>query len=310
MKYTIAFYNLENLFDYRNDIKTLDDDFLPNAEKQWTKRRYYRKIERVSRVISQIGKSSHETSPVIVGLAEVENKKVLHDLVNSKYLKQENYRYVHFSSLDERGIDVALLYNPEIFCLEKSESHKIKLLDENGKNDYTRDILSVRGIMNSEPICFIVNHWPSRREGIPISEPKRLIAAEKNKEIINHVLQEEPNTKVMVMGDFNDNPYNASLKFLEKELQLFNPMATLLSYTKGSLNYRGKWHLFDQILFSTNFFNTETDKLQFDGANIFDAPFLKYDKGRFKGQPVRTYVGDKYKNGYSDHFPVYVILTL
>ena len=310
MKFTVAFYNLENLFDYRNNINTLDDDFLPNSGKRWTKKRYYKKIERLGHVISLIGVAKINKPPSIVGLAEIENKKVLHDLVNSKHLKKINYRYIHYDSLDERGVDVALLYDPLVFTMVNSKPHKIELKKQNGELDHTRDVLSVEGIFMSEPVCFIVNHWPSRREGIPISEPKRRIAAKLVGKITREIKEQQAKVKIIVMGDFNDNPTNKSLEHLNEEHGFFNTMSTMLSYTRGSVNFRGQWNLFDQILLSPNFFNTSNNKLQFDSANIFDASFLKQQKGKYKGQPKRSYIGDKFKSGYSDHFPVYISLTV
>ena len=308
MRYTFAFYNLENLFDYRNNRKTLGDDFLSDSNKRWTKNRYWKKIENIGLVISQIGEFSSSMPPAVIGVAEVENKKVLHDLVNCKSLKKFNYSYVHFDSMDERGVDVALLYRPEIVTFENAKPYKIELRDHQGIEDYTRDILLVEGIINSESIYFLINHWPSRREGISISEPKRLFAAKKVEEIIVEIEKDKPNAKIVVMGDFNDNPSNSSLKYLENNLQLFNPMVTLKSYTKGSLNYRGQWNLFDQILLSNNLFKTNKGKLQFENVSIFDNSSLRQTKGRYKGQPHRTFVGDKYQGGFSDHFPVYITL--
>ncbi len=314
MNITIAFYNLENLFDFRDDAKTYDEDFLPISRKRWTKKRYDKKIERLGRVISMIGKVSNlpveENSPVIIGLAEVENKKVLHDLVHSQHLKTYNYRYVHFDSKDERGIDVALLYNPKYFTMETSKPYRLYLEKENGSEDYTRDVLRVSGKLMDKYVHFLVNHWPSRREGQKESNPKRMIAAKKTADIIGEFKQNDSEAKILVMGDFNDNPNDGSMNFLADVATLYNPMSTMMSYSKGSLNHRGKWNLFDQILLTTNIINNNEGELQFESAHIFDAPFLKQQTGPYKGQPSRTFAGEKYKDGFSDHFPVFVILTL
>jgi len=308
--YTIAFYNLENLFDIYNDATKHDNDFLPDSDKRWTKKRYDRKVFKLGQVISKIGFQDTQKPPTIIGLAEVENKNVLQDLIESKDLEPLDYGIVHYNSQDERGIDVGMLYDKKAFTVKNSKTFSIYIEDEIGDQDYTRDILLVSGVLHSETIHCIVNHWPSRREGELESMPKRIKASEKVIEIITQLKSEDLNAKIMVMGDFNDNPSNESIKLLSQKGELYNPMETMLSYSRGSLNHNFKWNLFDQILFSTNFFETQNDKLKFDRADIFDEKFLTQYKGKYKGQPFRTYVGKKYKGGYSDHFPVYVQLNV
>ena len=193
--HTIAFYNLENLFDIYNDATKHDNDFLPGSEKRWTKKRYDRKIYKLGQVISKIGFEESEKPPAIVGLAEVENKNVIQDLINSKDLENYNYDFVHYDSQDERGIDVALIYDKAFFSVEKSKTYSVYLEDEIGDQDYTRDILYVSGFLHSEKLHCIVNHWPSRREGELLSNPKRIKAAEKVIEIINNIKQDDPNAK-------------------------------------------------------------------------------------------------------------------
>lgn len=308
--HTVAFYNLENLFDIYNDATKHDNDFLPASDKRWTKKRYDRKLFKLGQVISKIGFDNTQKPPAIVGLAEVENKNVLKDLIQSKDLEPYDYGIVHYNSQDERGIDVAMIYDKTVFTVEYSKTFSIYLEDDIGEQDYTRDILLVSGVLHSEKVYCIVNHWPSRREGEEESMHKRLKAAQKVVEIINSIQTESPDAKILVMGDFNDNPSNESIKFLTNNAGLYNPMETMLSYSRGSLNHNFKWNLFDQILFSTNFFETRKNRLKFDEADIFDEKFLTQYKGKFKGQPFRTYVGKKYKGGYSDHFPVYVQLNV
>ncbi|WP_299333274.1 endonuclease/exonuclease/phosphatase family protein [uncultured Psychroserpens sp.] len=308
--HTIAFYNLENLFDIYNDATKYDDDFLPRSERRWTKKRYDRKIYKLGQVISKIGFENTQKPPSIVGLAEVENKNVLRDLIESEDLESFSYDFVHYDSQDERGIDVALIYDKSAFKVLNSKTYSVYLEDDIGDQDYTRDILLVSGILHSEKVHCIVNHWPSRREGEKESNHKRLKAAQKVIEIIDEIKSVESDAKILVMGDFNDNPGNDSIKFLTQQASLYNPMETLLSYNRGTLNHNFKWNLFDQILFSTNFFETEKNALRFDEADIFDEKFLTQYKGKFKGQPFRTFVGRKYKGGYSDHFPVYVQLNI
>jgi endonuclease/exonuclease/phosphatase family metal-dependent hydrolase len=154
-----------------------------------------------------------------------------------------------------------------------------------------------------------VNHWSSRREGKTETEFKRLAAAKKVNSIITNVKKEDPNAKFIVMGDFNDNPDNNSIALMEDESGLFNPFKTVWSREKGSLSYNFQWHMFDQILFSTNFFDIHNSDLNFKNADVYNSKFLTQQQGKYKGQPLRTYVGKKYKGGYSDHFPIYIELT-
>lgn len=306
--YTIAFYNIENLFDIENDPLTNDDDFLPTSAKRWTPKRYKNKLRKLGSVISQIGEENTSEAPVIVGLAEVENKTVLSDLVRSKNLIEESYSYVHYDSSDERGIDVALLYKSDVFKVENSETFSVYLQNEFGVQDFTRDILLVQGKLHNENINIIVNHWSSRREGENETEHKRIAAANVVNSIIKMLKNEDANAKVIVMGDFNDNPNNNSIAIIEKESSLYNPFKTVWSREKGSLNHDFQWNFFDQILFSTNFFDTSNSNLSFDKANVYNSKFLTQYHGKYKGQPFRTYVGKKYKGGYSDHFPIYIQL--
>ncbi|GAA4966118.1 endonuclease [Algibacter aquimarinus] len=305
---TVAFYNIENLFDLRDSRFTNDGDFLPESVKRWTPKRYKNKLRKIGFAVSNIGKEETGKHPAIVGLAEVENAKVLKDLISSKHLEDCNYDYVHFDSLDERGIDVAMLYDTTVFKPLHTETFSVSLTDEDNTPDYTRDILLVGGALDGEYIYFIVNHWSSRREGQKETEFKRIAASEKVSEIISSLTQDDEHVKIMILGDFNDDPYNESIKLLIDNHALFNPMETLRSFTRGTVKHRRQWFLFDQILISTNFFKNSKDEFEFFKANIFDADFLKQFKGLFKGAPFRTYVGKKYKGGYSDHFPVYTIL--
>lgn len=306
--FTVAFYNLENLFDVYDDELTNDNDFLPNSVKRWTPERYQNKLRKLGLAISNIGKEETTHSPALIGLAEVENNMVLDDLLASKHLADHNYDYVHFDSPDERGIDVALLYDTAVFEVEVSEVFPVIIYEEDGTIDYTRDILLVTGFLNSERIYVMVNHWPSRHDGEFETEPKRLLAVEKASEVIQGIKTENPKAKILIMGDFNDGPFSNSIKQLVSSNDLYNPMTTLLSDDSGTTRHYDEWNLFDQILFSTNFFETVSGKLSFDYAALFDEDFLKQFRGRFKGAPFRTYIGKKYKGGYSDHFPVYILL--
>ena len=306
--YTIAFYNLENLFDTKDDPNTLDDDFTPKGKKNWNNYRYKNKIRKLGNVIAQLGVKRSYHTPAIVGVVEVENQQVLNDLVNSKSLKKHNYGTVHYDSPDERGIDVALLYKKELFEVLHSETYPLFLENEKGDRDYTRDVLLVKGKLNGELIHILVNHWPSRRSGEDISEEKRIKAAELNSFIVKKITTENQHAKIIIMGDFNDDPENISVKKHLVNDTFYNPMERLINTGKGTLNYKKTWHLFDQIIFSKNFFNIEKEKHTFKYAEVFDKHFLKEWKGKYKGNPFRTYIGKWYQGGFSDHFPVYVYL--
>lgn len=304
---TVAFYNLENLFDLVEDQHTNDNDFLSTSAKKWTPKRYDNKLRKLGFAISNIGRRETGKHPALVGLAEIENAKVIEDLIASKHLVYCNYGYVHYDSLDERGIDVALIYDKNAFEVLHSETYTIKLIDDDGSPDYTRDILLVTGLLDDEKIHVIVNHWSSRREGEKETEHKRMESSNKVSEIITALRLENEDARIIVIGDFNDDPHSKSIKQLVENHHLFNPMETLRSYNRGTTKHNYQWNLFDQILISGNFFKTSTHLFEYFSANIFDEDFLKLFNGKYKGTPFRTYVGKKYKGGYSDHFPVYAI---
>lgn len=305
---TIGFYNVENLFDTINNPKTLDDDFTATGKKRWNDKRYQHKIKKLSSVISQLGTNTSKYPPAIIGLVEVENAKVVADLANATYLKKHHYSYVHHDSPDERGIDVALLYNSAVFELLGSKTYALLLEDENGVRDYTRDVLKVTGNLHGELVHILVNHWPSRRNGSEISVQKRIKAAELNNEIVAEIRDQTFNAKIIIMGDFNDDPTSKSVKKIVAN-NFINPMKNLLDPAKtGTLKYKGKWNLFDQILFSENFLEKKEGKIYFKHAEVFNKKWLKVFKGKLKGSPFRTYIGKWYQGGFSDHFPVYAFL--
>ena len=304
---TVAFYNLENLFDIHDNSRTNDNDFLPTSVKKWTPKRYDTKLRKLSFGISNIGKKETGKHPAIIGVAEVESAKAIKDLISQKHLENCNYNYVHYDSLDERGIDVALIYDTTAFEVTHSEVFRIFLVNEEGMPDYTRDILLVSGFLDGDIIHVIVNHWSSRREGEKETEPKRMAASNKVDEIIANLRLEHGTIKIIVLGDFNDDPSSNSVKSLVSNSNLYNPMETLRSFSRGTTYHGRQWNLFDQIIISTNFFENTSNQLEFETANIFDEDFLKLFNGKFKGSPFRTYIGKKYQGGYSDHFPVYAI---
>lgn len=314
---TIAFYNLENLFDTKNDSLVYDDDRTPDGKDQWTPLRYTHKIEHMAKVLSEIGSKENKTAPDIIGVCEVENLGVLEDLVNHEFLSAFNYGIVHFDSPDERGIDVALLYKKDAFVPVNFNSHRLLLFKLDGKRDYTRDQLIVEGLLDNEQIYFMVNHWPSRSGGEARSRPFRVEAAKLNKRIIDSVRRFNTHAKIISMGDFNDDPIDPSFKKVLKveknskkldSTSLYGPMEKLYRKGRGSLAYRDKWNLFDQFYMTSSLINNPNEGYRYWKTGIFTPPYLLDPKGRYKGYPLRTYAGGSYIGGYSDHFPVYLYL--
>lgn len=303
--FTVGFYNVENLFDTVNNPNTADDDFTPNGKHRWNKKKYYQKIRKITSVISQIGKEQSNLPPVIVGLVEVENATVVKDLVRHKNLLKYNYDYVHFESNDERGIDVSLIYNRNFFIELSSKTYSLNLIDDDGSPDYTRDVLVVKGSLYNELVYIIVNHWPSRREGEEETKHKRIKAAELNQYIIEEIKKETENPKILIMGDFNDNPTSESIQDHLVSEELYNPMKELYKKGKGTLTYYKEWHLFDQIIISKNFFDSNSYH-SFLKARVFAKDWLRSHRGKYKNSPFRTYIGPWHQGGYSDHFPVYL----
>jgi len=306
--FTVTFYNLENLFDTQNDKKTLDEDFTPDGFKKWDERKFSIKVEKMAKAIARIGLEDADRSPVLIGVAEVENADVIATLINTGELKDKTYDYVHFDSPDERGIDTALIYDTNHFKVKTSETIPLLIKSQNGNRDFTRDILYVSGELNNETVHVFVNHWPSRRDGADKTAYKRIEAA---KTILNKLDQleiEQDISNAIIMGDFNDDPNSESIKVLMDSGRFINPMQKILSPNKGSANYKGEWSLFDQILISHSFLNYEKGTHSFKKAEIYAPDFLKQWKGKYKGNPFRTFAGKKYLGGYSDHFPVYIIL--
>lgn len=316
---TIAFYNLENLFDTINDV-TKNDEASPIMELKSNKSKvYWDKIDKLSSTIAKIGLDKSKTSPAIIGVSEVENLNVLEDLVKSKHLVKNNYGIVHYDSPDKRGIDVALLYQKRYFNPIHHEVFDPNIYKDNQKV-YTRDQLLVSGYLDGELIHLIVNHWPSRRGGEAASRPNREKAAYQNIKIIKQVREQDPGAKILIMGDFNDDPTNASFKKVLKtksrkknvnDGDLFNPYEDMFRRGFNTLKYRDKINLFDQILFTSPLLdNGEKDFSTYKmyKAMVFNKRFLTTKKGKYKGYPFRSFSNGGYSGGYSDHYPVYIYL--
>ena len=314
---TVAFYNVENLFDTINDTLVYDDDKTPLGKDRWTTERYTKKVGDISTVISKIGFDLTGSSPDIIGLCEVEKQEVVEDLIHHPKLINNNYGIIHVDSPDERGIDVALIYKKSVFIPITFVSHRLLLLDERQERDYTRDQLVVGGRLDNRSIHLIINHWPSRSGGEARSRPGRIAAARLNKRIMDSILAIAPDSGIIIMGDLNDNPTDDSLKkVLETRAEreglsadeLFNPMESLYKKGHGSLAYRDEWSLFDQILLTGNLVTQNENNFSFWKVGIYNPSFLITQDGRFKGYPHRTYAGGSYTGGFSDHFPVYITI--
>ena len=279
---------------------------------------YQKKLINLSRVISEIGYGETKSLPTIVGLSEVENKKVIEDLIGTGKLKNGNYGISHFESPDRRGIDVALIYRKDFFEVLNEKSHYLELYSFNsGDKYYTRDQLVVDGLLEGERMFFIVNHWPSRSGGEMRSRPSRNKAAELNMSIIDSIRSIHQNPKIMTMGDFNDDPKNESIKKIlsakkdkenVKDNELYNPYERMHSKGVGTLAYRDNWNLFDQIILSGTFLDQSFKDFSFYKSLIYNKKYLFNQSGRFKGYPFRSFGGGSYLDGFSDHLPVYVLL--
>ncbi|NVK53172.1 MAG: endonuclease/exonuclease/phosphatase family protein [Flavobacteriaceae bacterium] len=316
---TLAFYNLENLFDTINNPDK-NDEASPMMELKINKSKvYWDKIDKLGSVISQIGKDKAKTGPAIIGVCEVENRAVLEDLVKSTFLKKMNYEIIHYESPDKRGIDVALLYQKRYFKPIHHESFNPNIYRD-GYKVYTRDQLLVSGYLDDELIHVIVNHWPSRSGGEAKSRPLREKAAYQNTKIIEKVRETDTNAKIFIMGDFNDDPTNASFKKVLKtkskkravgSRDLYNPYEELFRRGFNTLGYRDNINLFDQILFTSPALDTgkkDFSTYKMYKAMIFNKRFLTSKKGRYKGYPFRSFSNGNYTGGYSDHYPVYIYL--
>lgn len=316
---TIAFYNLENLFDTINDV-TKNDEASPMMElKENRSKVYWDKIDKLGSVIAQIGKDKSNTSPTILGVCEVENRAVLEDLVNSDRLKSKRYGIIHYESPDKRGIDVALLYQQRYFKPVHHESFNPNIYRDNRKV-YTRDQLLVSGYLDDELIHVIVNHWPSRSGGEMKSRPLREKAAYQNTKIIDQIKEKEKNPKILVLGDFNDDPINTSFKKVLKTKEkkkdvedgdLYNPFERLFKKGYNTGGYRDNISMFDQIIITSALLSKDekdfTSYKMFNPA-VFNKSFMTNKKGRYKGYPFRSFSFGTYTGGYSDHYPVYLYL--
>jgi hypothetical protein len=313
----IGFYNLENLYDTVDNPRINDEEFLPNSERNYNTRIFLDKLDRLSSVIGQMGTDVNPDGMAILGVSEIENDTVLNALVSHKDLKNRNLKIIHYNSPDIRGVDVGLLYHPKYFKPLYSASLFVKLPGGSKESYLTRDILYVKGLLDGDSIHVFVNHWPSRSGGEERSIPARAAAAQVARRTIDSIMASNPMSKIVLMGDLNDDPISPSvLKVLGaktkisdvKTSQLYNPWYDLYRRGIGTLAYQDAWGLFDQVIISQPWMEKEQSGYFFHKANIFNREFLVQKTGRYKGYPKRTWDGTTYNYGYSDHFPVYLIM--
>ncbi|MDA3910696.1 MAG: endonuclease [Bacteroidales bacterium] len=308
------FYNVENLFDTEDDPEKNDQEFLPNDGKFWNKYRYRDKLFKIYQVITAVGKWK---SPEIIGLCEIENRKVLEDLISRTPLYNAGYKIIHFESPDSRGIDVGLLYRENAF--EPLIQEKIPV-HFSGNRRSTRDILYVKGVVYSvDTIHVYVNHWPSRWGGQLETEQKRMRAASVLRKHVDSVFHADKNPNIIISGDLNDYPDNKSLtENLRAHTENYDKARDELLYNlsyymqfhkkQGSHKYHGEWGVLDQLIVSGNLLNqSQTLQTSLNHANVFAEDFLLEDDEKYTGKiPNRTYIGYKYNGGFSDHLPVYI----
>jgi predicted extracellular nuclease len=309
-----AFYNVENLFDTEDDPKIDDSEFLPTSKSQWTPERYQKKLEHLAQVIAAMG------FPSAIGVCEIENARVLQDLVAQPALKAQGYSFVHYDSPDERGIDVALLYKPSVLSIKSSEPLKVQFTGKDA-GDKTRDVLRVNGsLKGGYAVTFYVNHWPSRRGGEAESAMRRKDAATTVRQNVDALFKEDADTKVVILGDLNDEPENESVqttlgataydpisKILPPSDALYDLSALPKKRGLGSYYYNSGWNMLDHIIVNGALLRS-TSSIRVDAEEtIFKQDFMLFkDPKTGEGRPNRTYSGPKYHGGYSDHLPVLV----
>jgi len=314
----IGFYNVENLFDTVDDPNKNDEDFTPGGSYNWTEHKYQNKLKNIAQVISQMGTDKVSAGCAFIGLAEVENAKVLDDLCAQPLVKAKGYKYIHYEGVDKRGIDCALLYNPSLFTINKSKTKLVPFIPfEPGFK--TRGFLTVDGTMAGEHVVVIVCHLPSRLKG---DDTGRVSGAQQLDSLKRSILKSDKRTKIFIMGDMNDDPLDRAMtsKGLHgkenmnkvKDNELYNPFISIYKNGTGTLMHEGKWNLFDQIFITPNLINkkgkSDYSTLKYMSAQIFRRDYLFQATGDHKGYPKRTHGGGEWLNGYSDHLPVVMYL--
>lgn len=305
--FRVLFYNVENLFDCKDDSLKEDEEFLPTSMRHWTFSRYRDKLKNIAKAI--IASGNEGQVPALVGLAEVENDTCLTDLVKRSPLREAGYRYVMTDSPDRRGIDVALLYQRGSFKLLQHQS--LRIPSEQVKRPPTRDILHVTGkVISGDTLDVFVCHMPSRSGGVALSEPHRLLAARVLRHCVDSLMQKRESPNVVIMGDFNDYPTSKSLEdVLCGDHTLYNMMQNMEG---GTYRYQGQWAILDQFIVSEVMKPERNgNRISAKKAQIIRHPFLLEEEGKLGGdKPFRTYYGAKYVGGFSDHLPVCLDLEI
>ena len=319
--YIVTFYNVENFFDIYDDPATRDEEFTPDGPKEWTQAKYDKKLANISQVLYGIA-AANKNYPAVIGLSEVENRRVLEDLVSSEKLRPARYQIVQYDSPEPRGIDVALLFRPDVFKLEWSDVFQPVIPEI---SDFkTRDILAVCGTIEGERFCFFVNHWSSRRGGSAASEFLRVGCAETVRRYADSLQTVYPDIKIVIMGDMNDDPYNKSLSETlgaKEEISevepggYFNPMWAMHKAGYGTIGYQDAWNFFDNIVVNYNLLEEGSGSLRIQPSErnglygrVFKRSYMIQQKGRYKNYPLRSFSGNSFLGGYSDHLPVYIVI--
>lgn len=313
----VGFYNFENFYDTVFHGKNDDPEFTPKGTKAYTSAVFNDKVFHLATVVSQMGTDINPDGPALLGAAELENAFVLDTLTHHPLIADRHYKYVHYDSKDFRGVDVALIYNPKYFTVLKSMPLFVSLPAGTKDAIFTRDILWVSGLLDGEKVNVFVNHWPSRSGGEKRSEPARMAAALTVRRFVDTLLKKQPQSKIIIMGDLNDDPINNSIttglrakddiKKLDPQ-DLYDPWVADYKNGMGTLAYQDAWSLFDQIILSQPWLDKKQNGLFYYKNQIFKADYMIENLGRYKGYPKRTYSGDVYQGGYSDHFPTYIVL--
>lgn len=314
----IGFYNCENLFDTLHDPNKKDEDFTPDGSYHYTGKVYKEKLHNIATVLERMGTDVTPDGPAIVGLAEIENDRVLTDLVHQPEIARRQYEFAWFYTPDERGISTALLYNPKYLKVLYARPVHVPTEKLPGKRA-TRDILYVDGILAGDTVHILVNHWPSKSGGEGATAPGRKLAASVDKQLVDSLTQVNPHNKIILLGDFNDNPNSDGIEKVlaakaDKEdvalTDVYNPWINMYKKGLGTECYQAEWNLIDQVMLSGAFLDKGGDKWRYYNAEIFNRDFLINQVGHYKGQPHRSFtMSHVWDNGYSDHFPVLVYLV-
>ena len=316
--YGIGFYNLENLFDTCHDAGKNDYEYLPDGTNKWTGLKYSHKLKNMAKVLSEMGTDwLPGVGCAAIGVSEVENAKCLTDLCNQAPLKARNFKFVHIEGPDQRGVDCALVYNPSLFKVRSQQLVPYLYKLSKDAQRATRGFLVVKGVLGGENVAIVVCHLPSRgAESYYREEGGRQV-----KEVKERLQKEDPDIKILIMGDMNDDPQDKSMavalgaKRKIKDVPkngLYNPWWDVLASGTGTLQYDGKWNLFDQIILSQNLLHQEGaddyGTLKLRRHQIFRRDYLFQKDGRYKGNTLRTHAGGVWLDDYSDHLPTVVYL--